>query len=50
MENVNNFMTFSRTFFRGLSISILTFVAETVLFIILALVVTFVFLILLQLS
>ena len=47
MENVNNFMTFSGTFFltaSGLFDFDLTFVAETVLFIILALVVTFVFL------
>ncbi len=47
MENVNNFMTFSRTFFltaSGLFDFDLTFVAETILFIILALVVTFVFL------
>jgi hypothetical protein len=47
MENVNNFMTFSGTFFltaSGLFDFDLTFVAETILFIILALVVTFVFL------
>lgn len=47
MENVTNFMTFSGTFFltaSGLFDFDLTFVAETVLFIILALVVTFVFL------
>lgn len=47
MENVNTFMTFSRTFFisaSGLFDFDLTFVAETILFIILALVVTFVFL------
>ena len=47
MQNVNNFMTFSGTFFltaSGLFDFDLTFVAETVLFIILALVVTFVFL------
>ena len=47
MENVNNVMIFSETFFlaaSGLFDFDLTFVAETVLFIILALVVTFVFL------
>ena len=47
METANNFMTFSGTFFltaSGLFDFDLTFVAETVLFIILALVVTFVFL------
>ena len=47
MENVTNFMTFSGTFFltaSGLFDFDLTFVAETILFIILALVVTFVFL------
>ena len=47
MENVNNFMTFSGTFFltaSGLFDFDLTFVAETILFIILALVVTFIFL------
>ena len=47
MQNVNNFMTFSGTFFltaSGLFDFDLTFVAETILFIILALVVTFVFL------
>ena len=47
MEPANNFMTFSGTFFltaSGLFDFDLTFVAETVLFIILALVVTFVFL------
>ena len=47
MEIVNNFMTFSGTFFltaSGLFDFDLTFVAETILFIILALVVTFVFL------
>jgi hypothetical protein len=47
MENVTTFMTFSRTFFisaSGLFDFDLTFVAETILFIILALVVTFVFL------
>ena len=47
MQNVNNFMTFSGTFFltaSGLFDFDLTFVAETILFIILALVVTFIFL------
>ena len=47
MENVTNFMTFSGTFFltaSGLFDFDLTFVAETILFILLALVVTFVFL------
>ena len=47
METANNFMTFSGTFFltaSGLFDFDLTFVAETILFIILALVVTFVFL------
>ena len=47
IENVTNFMTFSGTFFlsaSGLFDFDLTFVAETILFIILALVVTFVFL------
>ena len=47
MENANNFMTFSGTFFltaSGLFDFDLTFVAETILFIILALVVTFIFL------
>ena len=47
MENVTKFMTFSGTFFltaSGLFDFDLTFVAETILFIILALVVTFVFL------
>jgi hypothetical protein len=47
MENINQFMTFSATSFLtagGLFDFDLTFVAETILFIILALVVTFVFL------
>ena len=47
MENINNFMTFSRTSFLtagGLFDFDLTLVAETLLFIILALVVTFIFL------
>lgn len=47
IENVTNFMTFSGTLFltaSGLFDFDLTFVAETILFIILALVVTFVFL------
>jgi hypothetical protein len=47
MDNINKFMTFSATSFLtagGLFDFDLTFVAETILFIILALVVTFVFL------